>query len=69
MKKLDKHLQKILKNQTVKVQKLVEHEKYMELDKVDSMYAFDRKCLIDCKTEKYKSARRGVYIKRTKSTG
>ena len=52
MKKLDKHLQKILKNQTVKVQKLVEHEKYMELDKVDSMYAFDRKCLIDCKTEK-----------------
>ena len=59
----------MLEGLSVKVLKMFRNETYMELDKIDSQYAFDRKCLIECNTEKLKSSKRGVYIKRTRSAG
>ena len=42
----------------------------INLDKLDSSYAFDPNCFITCNTQKEKDfVRRGTYIKRTRSAG
>ena len=41
----------------------------MDLDEIDSVYAFNRECVIECNTEKDQQSKKGSLIKRTRSAG
>ena len=55
----------------MKVQKLkmFESNVCIHLDKIDSVYAFDGKSVIECNTDKEKKMDKGSFIKRTRSAG